>query len=69
MLYNDFMLRYGLPGKIPHNQGREFENNLFFQLSKYCVIKRLRTTLYHRQTNGQTERMNQTILAMLKTLP
>ena len=34
-LYNDFMLRYGLPGKILHDQGREFENNLFFQLSKY----------------------------------
>ena len=28
-LYNDFMLRYGLPGKILHNQKREFENNLF----------------------------------------
>ena len=68
-LYNDFMLRYGLPGKILHDQGREFENNLFSQLSKYCGIKRLRTTPYHPQTNGQTERMNQTILAMLKTLP
>ena len=66
-LYNDFMLRYGLPGKILHDQGREFENNLFSQLSKYCGIKRLRTTPYHPQTNGQTERMNQTILAMLKT--
>ena len=69
MLYNDFMLRYGLPGKILHNQGREFENNLFFQLSKYCVIKRLRTVPYHRQTNGQTERINQAISAMLKTFP
>ena len=68
-LYNDFMLRYGLPGKILHDQGREFENNLFSQLSKYCGIKRLRTTPYHPQTNGQTESMNQTILAMLKTLP
>ena len=28
-LYNDFMLRYGLPGKILHDQGREFENNQF----------------------------------------
>ena len=68
-LYNDFVLRYGLPGKILHEQGREFENNLFSQLSKYYSIKQLRTTPYHTQTNGQTERMNQTILAMLKTLP
>ena len=28
-LYNGFMLRYGLPGKILHDQGREFENNQF----------------------------------------
>ena len=62
-LYNDFMLR------ILHDQGREFENDLFSQLSKYCGIKRLRTTPYHPQTNGQRERMNQTILTMLKTLP
>ena len=68
-LYNDFMLRYGLPRKILHDQGREFENDLFSQLSKYCSIKRLRTTPYHPQTNGQTERMNQKILTMLKTLP
>ena len=68
-LYNDFILRYGLPGKILQDQGREFENDLFSRLSKYCGIKRLRTTPYHLQTNGQTERLNQTILAMLKTLP
>ena len=42
---------------------------LFSQLSKYCDIKLLRTTLWHPQTNGQTKLMNQTILAMLKTLP
>ena len=68
-LYNYFMLKYGLPGKILHDQGREFECNLFSQLSKYFSIKRLRTTSYHPQTNGQTERMDQTILTMLKTLP
>ena len=65
--YNDFILRYALPGKILHDQGREFENNLFSQLSKYSGIKRLGTTPYHPQTNGQTKRMNQTILATLKT--
>ena len=63
------MLRYGLPENILHDQGKVFENNLFSQLSKYCGIKLLRTTPWHPQTNGQTKRMNQTILAMLKTLP
>ena len=68
-LCNDFIRRYAVPGKILHDQGREFEDNLFFQLSKYSGIKRLGTTPYHPQTNGHTERMNQTILATLKTLP
>ena len=68
-LYNDLMLRYGLTGKILHDQGREFENDLFSQLSKCCGTKRLRITPYHPQNNGQTECMNQTILRMLKTLP
>ena len=66
--YNDFILKFGLPGKILHDQGREFDNNLFKNLAQFCNIKRIRTSPYHPQTNGQTERMNQTIINMLKTL-
>ena len=40
-----------------------------FPTIKVCGIKGLRTAPYHPQTAGQTERMKQTILAMLKTLP
>ena len=31
-LYGDFVLRYGLPGRIMHDQGGEFENLLFKEL-------------------------------------
>jgi hypothetical protein len=31
-LYNDFILRYGFPERIHHDQGAEFENKLFFNL-------------------------------------
>lgn len=68
-LYNDFILRFGIPGQTLHDQGKEFDNQLFKHLAQLCGVKRLRTTPYHPQTNGQVERMNQTIIQMLTTLP
>ena len=68
-LYNGFILRFGIPSKILHNQGKEFDNDLFKNLANLLGIQNLRTTPYHPQTNGLTERMNQTVLSMLRTLP
>ena len=63
------MMRYGIPEKLLSDRGREFENELFQRLSKLCGLKKIRTTPYHPQINGQVERMNQTIINMLKRLP
>ena len=68
-LYNDFVLKFGLPGRIMHDQGREFENKIFASLEGYCGVAKSRTTPYHPQTNGTVERMNSTLLKMLRTLP
>ena len=42
-LYSDFMLRFGLPDKILHDQGGEFENDLFKKVAKLCGVRRIRT--------------------------
>ena len=52
-LYNDFILRFGFPAHILHDQGKEFENRLFHQIQKLTGIQPLRTTPYHPQTNGK----------------
>ena len=63
-LFNDDVLGFGIPGKIIHDQRREFENKLF----QSCNIKQFRTTSYHPKCYGKVERMNKSIISMLKTL-
>ena len=43
-IYNDFCLRFGFPSRIHHDQGTEFENDLFHQLEKLCGLVRSPTT-------------------------
>ena len=37
-LYNDFILRFGFPETVYHDQGKEFENELFSSLEKLCGV-------------------------------
>ena len=67
-LYNDFILRFGSPESILHDQCLEFENELFCSLNKTFGISRLDTTPYHPMTNGLVERMNSTLIQMLQTI-
>lgn len=66
--FNDFILRFGIRDRILHDQGGEFENKLFKELGKCLRLKHCRSTLYHAMCNGIVERINFTLLQMLRTL-
>ena len=67
-LYNNYILNSGFPRQIHNDCGKEFHNSLFQRLHQLCKIKSMKTTPYHQMGDGQTERMNRTIINMLKTL-
>ena len=68
-LVNDFFTNYGWPDKILTDRGSSFKNFLFKEICKIATVKKLRTSSYHPQTNGQCERFNKTLINMLGTLP
>ena len=57
--------RYGTPKKILTDQGKNFMSVLLKEITDYLSIKKLRTSPYHPQTDGQTERYNRTLIEML----
>ena len=56
-LWDIFIVHYGLPKKILLDQGRNFESELIADLCRLMGTRKLRTSLYHPQTNGQCKRI------------
>lgn len=58
--------RVRFPAEILTDQGTNFMSTLLKQVYQLLGIKSLRTTPYHPQTDGLTERFNQTLKQMLR---
>ena len=68
ILWDNFICYYGFPEKFISDQGRNFESDLIKELCKIAGVKKVHTTPYHPQGNGQCERFNSTLCNMLGTL-
>ena len=62
-----FYRQHGLPAVIVSDRGRQFVSILWKRICKILGIERRLSTAYHPQTDGATERMNQTVKTFLRT--
>ena len=58
--------RFGMPRVIISDNGPNFASKLFDALCKSIGTKHKFSTPYHPQTSGLTERMNRTLIAMIR---
>ncbi|XP_048242476.1 uncharacterized protein K02A2.6-like [Haliotis rufescens] len=68
VLFDHFIVHYGIPEKLHSDQGRNFESDIIKQLCSILGILKTWTTPYHPMGNGLCERFNRTLLGMLGTL-
>ena len=62
---------FGLFGALAYllsDKGPAFTGNVIEDLCKMYGVKKLRTSSYHAQTNGQVEQMNQMLIRMIGKL-
>ena len=65
VLVNRWVVYHGVPRELLSDQGAEFESALFKRMMRLLEIKKIRTSPYRPQTDGQVERFNRTLLNML----
>lgn len=65
ILFKGWIKRYGCPGSIHSDQGKQFESKLFQEMCRLFEIDKTRTSPYHPQSDGMVDRMNRTIKDIL----
>lgn len=67
-LMDDIVCPFGVPANLHADQGSNFESNVFKNFCELIEIAKTRTTPFAPWSNGETERMNRTLIGMLKKM-
>ena len=67
-LRNGYFGLFSVPAYLISDQGKAFMGHIITHLCDLYGVQKLKTSPYHAQTNGQVERMNQTIIRMIGKL-
>ncbi len=62
-----FICTHGVPDKILSDQGTNYQSELISEVLELMDIQRSKTTPYHPQCDGLSERFNRTMKAMLSS--
>ena len=65
-LYNNWLRVDNVPLRIHSNQGRNFESQLFKELTQLKGSANSRSTVHHPAGNGKVKRNKRTIISMLQ---
>eukprot|EP00731_Ephydatia_muelleri_P012602 Em0006g1496a len=65
ILTDEVICQYGVPESLHSDQGANFVSEVMQSLCAQLGIKRTQTSAYHPEGNGQVERFNRTLEAML----
>ena len=67
-IFTHWISIFGAPVKIMSDRGPSFVDGALKRMCTHLGIKRILTSAYHPQSNGQVERLNGTIITQLKPL-
>ena len=69
LLFKEFIPQFGFPQRVHSDRGQEFCSELFQELHRLSGIRMSATTPYHPMGNGAVERLNRTLINMLRSIP
>ena len=68
VLYNNYFSVFGFPQRLMSDQGTEFCSKVIVAMCSLLGVEKIRTTLYHPQTNRMADRVHQTLQCMIGKL-